>query len=221
MVETEVEPVVQTVVPYTTENTKYVVAAPLSIVTESKVEPAVEIEATLSGNGGMFSSSAFEDVTILQDATVQAHSGSNATIQTHAGSNATDPNIISQVNFLHTGSDSLGTAHSDSIPSGVRNQSRADLLAVKDDVGVLRSIKEALTHPSWKAAMDIDGVLSTPVYMSRPTGYVDVEQPQAICKLKRALYGLNQVPHAWFDRFSCYLLEFGFTYQHFYKTSSL
>ncbi|KAJ4978765.1 hypothetical protein NE237_009545 [Protea cynaroides] len=97
----------------------------------------------------------------------QGHSGSDTTVQIHAGSNASDPNIISQVNFLHTGSDSLGTAHSDSIPSGVHDQSRADLWAVNDDVGVPRSIKEAVTHPSWKAAMDVDGVLSTPESANR------------------------------------------------------
>ncbi|KAJ4977954.1 hypothetical protein NE237_008734 [Protea cynaroides] len=104
MVETEVEHVVQAVVPYTTENARYVATAPLSIVTESEVEPTVETEAIvsgnggmvsengrmisddrriLSGNGGMFSSSAFED------ATVQAHSGSDATVQAHSGSDAT------------------------------------------------------------------------------------------------------------------------------------
>ena len=31
-----------------------------------------------------------------------------------------------------------------------------------------------------------------------------------MCKLKKALYGLKQAPRAWFDRFSIFLLKYGF-----------
>ncbi|XP_043694631.1 uncharacterized mitochondrial protein AtMg00810-like [Telopea speciosissima] len=46
--------------------------------------------------------------------------------------------------------------------------------------------------------------------MSQPPGFVDASQPNAVCRLNRALYGLCQAPRAWFDRFSMFLLECGF-----------
>lgn len=46
--------------------------------------------------------------------------------------------------------------------------------------------------------------------MEQPLGYVDSRFPNHVCKLKKALYGLKQAPHAWFHRFSSFLLHLGF-----------
>lgn len=46
--------------------------------------------------------------------------------------------------------------------------------------------------------------------MTQPPGYVDQARPDYICKLKKAIYGLKQAPRAWFDKFSNFLLRFGF-----------
>ena len=56
----------------------------------------------------------------------------------------------------------------------------------------------------------LHGELQEPVYMKQPTGFVDPEKPDYVCKLTKALYGLKQAPRAWFDTFSNYLLDFGF-----------
>uniref|UniRef100_A0A2N9HVG8 CCHC-type domain-containing protein n=1 Tax=Fagus sylvatica TaxID=28930 RepID=A0A2N9HVG8_FAGSY len=54
--------------------------------------------------------------------------------------------------------------------------------------------------------MDFDETFS-PV----PPGFVDSDYPRHVCKLQKALYGLNQVPRVWFERFTSHLLTTGFT----------
>lgn len=46
--------------------------------------------------------------------------------------------------------------------------------------------------------------------MLQPPGFEDQAKPHHVCSLKKALYGLKQAPRAWFDRFSNFLLEYGF-----------
>ena len=46
--------------------------------------------------------------------------------------------------------------------------------------------------------------------MEQPPGFKDIDHPDYVCRLKKALYGLKQAPHAWFDRFSGFLLTLGF-----------
>lgn len=46
--------------------------------------------------------------------------------------------------------------------------------------------------------------------MIQPPGFEDHADPSHVCFLKKALYGLKQAPRAKFDKFSGFLLEFGF-----------
>jgi hypothetical protein len=46
--------------------------------------------------------------------------------------------------------------------------------------------------------------------MEQPSGFIDKEHPDMICKLHKAIYGLKQAPRAWFTRLSNFLLELGF-----------
>jgi histone deacetylase 1/2 len=46
--------------------------------------------------------------------------------------------------------------------------------------------------------------------MAQPAGFVDPLKPDHVCLLHKALYGLKQAPRAWFDKFSNFLMEFGF-----------
>ena len=46
--------------------------------------------------------------------------------------------------------------------------------------------------------------------MEQPSGFLDHTKPTHVCQLYKALYGLKQAPRAWFDRFSMFLLKYGF-----------
>lgn len=56
----------------------------------------------------------------------------------------------------------------------------------------------------------LHGILQEDFYMQQPSGFVDPQFPNHICKLHKSLYGLKQAPRAWYERFSNYLLGFGF-----------
>nr|GEU81726.1 copia protein [Tanacetum cinerariifolium] len=95
-----------------------------------------------------------------------------------------------------------------------------------------QNIKEAMTDPAWIESMQ-DELLSfkrldiwvlvpapdniTPltlkhtlkedVYVCQPEGFIDVDHPSHVYKLKKALYGLKQEPRAWYDEWSTLLLQ--------------
>ena len=56
----------------------------------------------------------------------------------------------------------------------------------------------------------LHGHLREEVYMVQPLGYVDPSCPNHVYRLWKSLYGLKQVPRAWFERFSTQLLHMGF-----------
>nr|GFB13559.1 retrovirus-related Pol polyprotein from transposon TNT 1-94 [Tanacetum cinerariifolium] len=49
------------------------------------------------------------------------------------------------------------------------------------------------------------------VYVSQPDGFVDTDNPNHVYKLKKTLYGLKQVPRAWYDMLSSFLLSQDFS----------
>ncbi|GKC35393.1 retrovirus-related pol polyprotein from transposon TNT 1-94 [Tanacetum coccineum] len=53
----------------------------------------------------------------------------------------------------------------------------------------------------------INGELKEKVYVSQPEGFVDLDHPTHVYRLKKALYGLNQAPRAWYDTLSRFLLD--------------
>lgn len=56
----------------------------------------------------------------------------------------------------------------------------------------------------------LHGDLCETVYVRQPAGFVDKANSDHVCLLHKSLYGLKQSLRAWFDKFSTYLLEFGF-----------
>jgi hypothetical protein len=56
----------------------------------------------------------------------------------------------------------------------------------------------------------LHGTPSETVYCSQPTGFVDLTQPDRVCRLNKSLYGLKRAPRAWYSRFTTYLLSLGF-----------
>ncbi|GJV50609.1 retrovirus-related pol polyprotein from transposon TNT 1-94 [Tanacetum coccineum] len=58
----------------------------------------------------------------------------------------------------------------------------------------------------------LHGTLKEDVYVCQPEGFIDADYPSHVYKLKKALYGLNQGPRAWYDELSKFLLQ-----NHFFK----
>ena len=84
----------------------------------------------------------------------------------------------------------------------------------------IRSVLHIATVKGWSIKqLDVEnaflhGDLKETVYMKQPPGFIDPERPNHLCKLRKAIYGLRQSPRAWFDKFSTFLLEFGFKCTH-------
>jgi hypothetical protein len=45
----------------------------------------------------------------------------------------------------------------------------------------------------------LHGTLSEIVFCSQPTGFTDLAHPDLVCRLHKSLYGLKQVPRAWYN----------------------
>ncbi|GJU57157.1 retrovirus-related pol polyprotein from transposon TNT 1-94 [Tanacetum coccineum] len=53
----------------------------------------------------------------------------------------------------------------------------------------------------------LNGILREEVYVSQPDGFVDLNNPNHVYRLKKALYGLNQALRVWYDLLSSFLLS--------------
>nr|GEY34716.1 retrovirus-related Pol polyprotein from transposon TNT 1-94 [Tanacetum cinerariifolium] len=58
----------------------------------------------------------------------------------------------------------------------------------------------------------LHGTLKEDVYVCQPEGFIDVDHPSYVFKLKKALYGLKHAPRTWYDKLSTFLLQ-----NHFFK----
>ncbi|CAN1345572.1 Retrovirus-related Pol polyprotein from transposon RE1 [Linum perenne] len=56
----------------------------------------------------------------------------------------------------------------------------------------------------------LNGDLQEEVYMTQPKGFEHPTQPHHVCRLRKAIYGLKQVPRAWFNKLKGYLVTHGF-----------
>ncbi|GKB26929.1 putative ribonuclease H-like domain-containing protein [Tanacetum coccineum] len=54
------------------------------------------------------------------------------------------------------------------------------------------------------------GKIEEEVYVCQPPVFEDLEFPNRVYKIEKALYGLNQAPRAWYETLSTYLLDNGF-----------
>ncbi|GJV33967.1 putative ribonuclease H-like domain-containing protein [Tanacetum coccineum] len=77
------------------------------------------------------------------------------------------------------------------------------------------SIAKALSDSSWVEAMDVKSsflyeILCEDVLCNRPPGFKDPDNPDKVYKVVKALYGLHQVPKAWYETLANYMLGNGF-----------
>jgi hypothetical protein len=75
----------------------------------------------------------------------------------------------------------------------------------------------SLAAQNWWSLCQLDvsnaflhGLLKETVFMAQPLGFVNSTLPSHVCHLHKSLYGLKQVPRAWFERFTSHLLTLGF-----------
>ncbi|GJZ58683.1 retrovirus-related pol polyprotein from transposon TNT 1-94, partial [Tanacetum coccineum] len=53
----------------------------------------------------------------------------------------------------------------------------------------------------------LNGFINEEVYVAQPPGFIDLEKPDHVYKLKKALYCLKQAPKAWYDRLKAFLIK--------------
>ena len=51
----------------------------------------------------------------------------------------------------------------------------------------------------------LNGYIKEDIYVEQPPGFECIDLPKHVYKLDKVLYGLKQVPRAWYDRLSTYL----------------
>jgi hypothetical protein len=83
-------------------------------------------------------------------------------------------------------------------------------------IETVRLLLAVAAHRRWKVHhMDVksaflNGELEEEVYVHQPAGFVDSKNPGKVLKLKKALYGLRQVPRAWNAKLDASMVSLGF-----------
>ena len=57
----------------------------------------------------------------------------------------------------------------------------------------------------------LNGLLDEEIYMEQLKGFVNLDHPNKVCLLLKAIYGLMQASRAWNTQFHGVLLDLGFT----------
>ncbi|GJS19065.1 retrovirus-related pol polyprotein from transposon TNT 1-94 [Tanacetum coccineum] len=81
----------------------------------------------------------------------------------------------------------------------------------KDERGIVIRNNGILVAQGYTQEEGIDyDEIEEEVYVCQPPGFEDLDFPDRVYKVKKALYGLHQAPKAWYETLSTYLLENGF-----------
>jgi hypothetical protein len=57
----------------------------------------------------------------------------------------------------------------------------------------------------------LNGELEEKIYMTQPDGFVVEGHENKVYKLYKSLYGLNQAPKQWYEKFNLTLISAGFS----------
>ncbi|GJR54185.1 putative ribonuclease H-like domain-containing protein, partial [Tanacetum coccineum] len=88
----------------------------------------------------------------------------------------------------------------------------------KDERGIVVRNKARLVAQGYTQEEGIDydesaflyGTIEEEVYVCQPPGFEDLQFPDKVYKVEKALYGLHQALRAWYETLSTYLIENGF-----------
>ena len=56
----------------------------------------------------------------------------------------------------------------------------------------------------------LHGDLTKTVYLTQPPGFKDINKPNHVCRLRKAIYGLKQAPRAWYSTLKLAIMGLGF-----------
>ncbi|GJQ92148.1 putative ribonuclease H-like domain-containing protein [Tanacetum coccineum] len=69
------------------------------------------------------------------------------------------------------------------------------------------SFKEFMVYQMDEKSAFLYGKIEEEVYVCQPPGFEDLDFPDRVYKVEKALYGLHQAPRAWYETLSTYLLD--------------
>ncbi|GJW75643.1 retrovirus-related pol polyprotein from transposon TNT 1-94 [Tanacetum coccineum] len=105
------------------------------------------------------------------------------------------------------------------VTQGYTQEEGIDYDEVFAPVARIEEIRLFLAYASFKDfvvyQMDVKsaflyGKIEEEVYVCQPPGFEDLDFPDRVYKVEKALYGLHQAPRAWYETLSTYLLDNGF-----------
>ncbi|GJY48529.1 putative ribonuclease H-like domain-containing protein [Tanacetum coccineum] len=105
------------------------------------------------------------------------------------------------------------------VVQGYTQEEGIDYNEVFAPVARIEAIRLFLAHASFMGFIvyQIDvksaflyGTIEEEVYVCQPPSFEDLQFPDKVYKVEKALYGLHQAPRAWYETLSTYLLENGF-----------
>nr|GEX13866.1 hypothetical protein [Tanacetum cinerariifolium] len=105
------------------------------------------------------------------------------------------------------------------LPKGHTQEEGIDYEEVFAPVARIEAIRLFLAYPSFMGfkvyQMDVKssflyGTIKEEVYICQPLRFEDLDYPDKVYKVVKALYGLHQDPRAWYETLANYLLENGF-----------
>jgi hypothetical protein len=82
--------------------------------------------------------------------------------------------------------------------------------SIKTIIALAAKMKWKLHQMDVKTAF-LNCVIKEEVYIEQPQGFEVEDRKSHVCKLKKALYRLNQAPRAWYGRIHSFLMSLGFT----------
>nr|GEX15722.1 hypothetical protein [Tanacetum cinerariifolium] len=105
------------------------------------------------------------------------------------------------------------------VAQGHTQEEGIDYEEVFDPVARIEAIRLFLAYASFMGFMVYQmevksaflyGTIEEEVYVCQPLGFEDLDYPDKVYKVVKALYGLHQAPRAWYETLANYLLENGF-----------
>ena len=96
---------------------------------------------------------------------------------------------------------------------GVDYEETFSPVAMLKSIRILLSIATFYDYEIWQ--MDVktaflNGNLEESIYMSQPEGFIEQDQEQKVCKLKKSIYGLKQASRSWNIKFDTAIKSYGF-----------